>query len=490
MIEVRHGVPQAHVREAVLFPFDDHSIPFSAGLRLQLVAGKTPGVKPPVVVDRGAPGAPDDAVTRFYGTVIPIGDQLHMWYLGGGTEQGNQGLRPHYATSADGAHWEKPALGLVSHGGSTANNLLDFEGGTLTMSALPVIYDPDDPDSSRRYKTAFESGKYGNCLAVAFSPDGLRWTVPEFNPVAPMLEQTGLVKFQGCYFVNGQGGRHFGSGRKLVTFASYDFERWTQGTAMGFRRDNVPPRPMPSGWNSGEEVHLGAGLWDRGNVLIGVYDMWHGHPTGDRSFITMDLGLVVSSDALHYREPIPDFRLIPAFEEIGSPPGRGPSISHGQGMCNWGEKTLLWYELWGLGGIRLASWQRDRLGYFQQYDYPRRPAWLPPGQNFVDVRPHLVTCPLRADGPAQISLNVDGLGQYSEVRVEVLDEQFRPLAGYSGEACLPLQEGGLRVPVRWRDRDSVQGIDGSFRLQVSVGGVRPEDVKLYAAYVTSGEGAE
>jgi hypothetical protein len=318
---------------------------------------------------------------------------------------------------------------------------------------------------------------------VAFSPDGLRWSVPEWNPVAPVLEQTGLIKFNGCYYVNGQGGRHFGQGRKLVTYASYDFERWTQATCLGFRRDSVPPRPMTTEWNAGEEVHLGAGLWDRGNVLLGVYDMWHGHPSGDRSLVAMDLGLVVSSDALHYREPIPDFRLVPAFEELGAPLGRGPSVSHGQGMCNWGVETLLWYELWGVGDIRLAVWPRDRLGYFQVYDHPQRPAWLPPGQPFVEVEPHLVTCPLEAQGQARVSVNVDGVGQRGELRVELLDERFRPIPRYAGEACLPVREPGLDQPVVWRDRDAVQGIDGPFRLQITFAGVRPEDVKLFAVYV-------
>ena len=42
MLEVHNGVPTTQVDEAVLFPFDTHSIPFSTGLRLQLVSGQTP----------------------------------------------------------------------------------------------------------------------------------------------------------------------------------------------------------------------------------------------------------------------------------------------------------------------------------------------------------------------------------------------------------------------------------------------------------------
>ena len=216
----------------MLFPFDDHSIPFSAGLRLHLASGKPPGAKTPVVVGKGPAGAPDDDRVRFYGTSSLWGDELRMWYLGWKQPRRRVHAPRRYADQQGRLlQLGEPRLGLVEHNGSSANNLVAFGDGETSFAALPVIHDPDDPDPARRYKCAFESGRYGNCLAVAFSPDGLRWTIPDFNPVAPMLEQTGLIKFNGCYYVNGQGGRHFGSARKLVSFASYDFEHWTHATA-------------------------------------------------------------------------------------------------------------------------------------------------------------------------------------------------------------------------------------------------------------------
>src|SRR5437764_1999929 len=113
MIEVHNSSPHPRGDEAVLFPFDDHSIPFTSGLRLQLVPGKAPGVRTPIVLGKGAPGAPDDERVRFYGTVIPSGDELRMWYLGGSSSDPGL-LRACYAVSADGVTWEKPALGLVA----------------------------------------------------------------------------------------------------------------------------------------------------------------------------------------------------------------------------------------------------------------------------------------------------------------------------------------------------------------------------------------
>lgn len=488
MIEVRSGVRGAKVAAAVLFAFDQESIPFSAGLRLELVSGKSPGRSNPVVLDKGPPGAPDDARVRFYGTVIPVGDELRMWYLARGRlDDGgpDKGLRACYALSRDGVHWERPNLGLVEYGGSRQNNIADLAGGRCVLSALPVIRDAQDLDPARLYKATFESGLYGNRLAVAFSADGLRWTLPPHNPVGEPMEQTGLIRFDGCYYVNGQDefgwhGTHFGRARKLVTFASYDFETWTRASCLGFRRDDLPPRQAMHDWNTAEEVHLGAGLWDRGHVIVGVYDMWHGTPTGDRAQITMDLGLVVSHDALHYREPVPDFRLVPAAEELDVPPGRAPALSHGQGMSNLGDQTLLWYEVWGAGGVRLATWPRDRLGCLRAFHIEE--------ELFARPEPHCITCPLRAEGAARVYANLEGASAHSFAKVEVLDERFRPLPGYSADAALPLREGGLRRPVVWRDRERIEG-GTDFRLKVTFAGLRPEDLKLYALYVEDASGS-
>ena len=82
----------------------------------------------------------------------------------------------------------------------------------------------------------------------------------------------------GCYYVSAQsGGGHFPRPeRKLETFVSYDFENWVEADCMGLLRGNIPPRPMVDGSHAGEQIHLGAGLWNRENVIIGIYGQWHG----------------------------------------------------------------------------------------------------------------------------------------------------------------------------------------------------------------------
>ena len=184
------------------------------------------------------------------------------------------------------------------------------------------------------------------------------------------MEMTGIIRHNGCYYVNGHGGAHFSVARNLVTYASLRFRALDAGVLprvlSGLVCLSWRCRILPSRGTAGEQVHLGAGLWDRGNVILGVYDAWHGPPSGD-------------SDASHDgpgagHQPrcpsttanrSPSFGLVPALEEqagsgtlkpeAGLPPlTLAPSLSHGQGMLNWGDETMLWYEAWVDGGIRLA----------------------------------------------------------------------------------------------------------------------------------------
>ena len=160
MIEVRTGAGHPRVAEAVLFPFDDQGIPFSAGLRLHLVSGKSPGTQSPIVLAPGAAGAPDDARDALLRHGHPGGGRAPDVVPGLQPRRARRAYRACYAVSRDGLHWERPRLGLVEHGGNRANNLLDFpdgRGGTLPIAALPVLHDPDDPDPARRFKCAFES---------------------------------------------------------------------------------------------------------------------------------------------------------------------------------------------------------------------------------------------------------------------------------------------------------------------------------------------
>jgi hypothetical protein len=75
-----------------------------------------------------------------------------------------------YAESDDGLHWRKPELGLIEFNGNTRNNLVQ-----RGAHGAGVFFDPVGADPARRFKLLCKDYTAG-AMAVAFSPDGLRWS--------------------------------------------------------------------------------------------------------------------------------------------------------------------------------------------------------------------------------------------------------------------------------------------------------------------------
>jgi hypothetical protein len=474
---------QAISGEHTLFAFDCRALPFQAGVRLNLEGFRVSALGPSnVALAPGLAGSPDSKGVLFYGSVCEVDGEYWMWYLGLGEKDGRRHPRVCFARSKDGKSWTKPDLDLVDFGGNRRNNLVEFSSGDFPLIGCVVLFDPEDTNPERRFKMIFEASKYQYALAVAYSADGLRWKESPGNPRGPLLEPCGLIKRDGAYYVNGQGKGHWAPGqtnRMLVTHVSYDFEKWTQSNALGFRRDAIPPRATSlTGKEDGEQVHVGAALWDRGNVIIGMYGQWHGHPSNDRRLVGIDVGLLVSHDALSFHEPIPDFPIVSAREITWDMPyERAPALMQGQAFANIGDESYFWYSVWGIpaAGIRLAKWPRDRLGYLQPFVGPKQNA---------EVTSEAVGI---GDQPVTIALNVTGLNDHSRVRVAILDEQFQELPGNRLTESVDLVQSGLRQKVTWSGKSSVTH-RGRIRVQIKFTGARPEDVKLYAIYVTPLEG--
>lgn len=153
-------------------------------------------------------------------------------------------------------------------------------------------------------------------------------------------------------------------------------------------------------------------------------------------------------------------------EDFTSP----PQLGQAQTFVNMDDKTCVWYESWRHSRIRLITWDRDRLGYFNvSHDVTegQRPA--------EGVHPHFISAPIDV-GKANVGvfLNADGFSQHSHVLVEVLDREFRPLRGFAEEDAVPLNQGGLRIPVAWKTTNSLP--DGE-------NGLRYEDPRVYAVYL-------
>ena len=159
--------------------------------------------------------------------VLREGDRLRAWYHC----TGDDGVEyDAYAESDDGLNWEKPELGLVEYGGSTANNLLH----PRTHFAIRSLFiDPTGPPEER-YKAVRVMGRYfvdgvletdmtharytemwnamqhegftaeekaqkveiRQTILGAVSPDGIRWT-----PLEEPLRDLGSRTLDGEHYV-------------------------------------------------------------------------------------------------------------------------------------------------------------------------------------------------------------------------------------------------------------------------------------------------
>ena len=498
----------ASAAERVFFAFDDHSIPWQHNLKLTLV----PATKHPAnpVLRRGPEGAPDHGHAVLYGSVLKVGGKFRMWYLGMFETQIVKGQAPGmwrpmcYAESDDGVHWTKPELGLVEFNGGRRNNICLITGEPFSLTRvndfLSVMHDPADPDPSRRYKAAFIAhvpyddikGGMSNvgvkekriCATItATSADGLTWRVVGDRPAnagGERFEVSGLYRFGDFYYTPGQliapwAWRPDGSdgGRVMVTYRSTDFVQWSQAKAFAFARPGQLTNPRVTG----QQTHMGAGLWNRGNVMVGLYGMWQdaatpppkgaSHNTGVR----IDLGLVVSNDGIHFREPVANFKVIPLGSE-----GEWDDIAllQGHAFVNEGDRTMMWYSHWDTGGklksmeIGLATLRRDGFGHLAAKE--------------DDNTAHFVTAPLTAGRGAKLRLNVEGVTTGAPLRVELLDDRDRALSGYSGAAAALVAANGLAVDVVWpgnRSTDLPAGRPFAIKVAYPVGST----ARIYAVYV-------
>lgn len=502
MIRVDTGSGLA-VPEAVLFAFDDHALPWRDNLNLSLVAADKHPDNP--VLRPGPPGSPDATHALIYGSVLHEGDRFRMWYLGMFEQTWDHRTtgwwRPMcYAESADGVHWTKPELGLVEFAGSRANNICLIEPADSPLARvndfLSVLLDPDDPNPQRRYKVAYiahlpwdevpggvrEVQRESRLCAMvcATSPDGLRWRVVGDRPcVAEKFEVSGLYRFGEFYYATGQqispwyllpGGRS--CGRVMTAYRSADFEHWSSAKALGFARPGqLTQPPVP-----GQQTHMGAGVWNRGNVLVGLYGMWQDGPRerpprashlwGTR----VDLGLITSDDGIHWREPVPDFAVLAhGAEDEWDCAG----LTQGHAFANVGDRTYVWYGHWDcewvgrLQAVGLATLRRDGFGYLSLQT--------------PDLPGHAVSCLLRPETPARIYANVDGVSRKLPLRVELVDERDRPLLGYAGEAAALVAEPGVRQPVVWPAGVMMPARPCALRISFPQGSA----ARLYAVYVVA-----
>ena len=137
-----------------------------------------------------------------------------------------------YYESTDGLHWSRPPLGQVQYDRWPENNYISLRKGNRPLRVDYIVYDPTDPDPSRRYKSALPP------VGFAVSPDGKRWKMLTGIRSVPSGDEANFSLDEKAHLfllTVKRGGPH---GRAVHLETSKDFETWTNHGLM-FHADKL-----------------------------------------------------------------------------------------------------------------------------------------------------------------------------------------------------------------------------------------------------------
>ena len=497
-------------KQAVLLAIDDYLLPLRENVGTYLSTPKY-RKEPVVSPERDNPLAPDQVAAHFYGGVVYSNGKYQMWYYPVGLKEPGDAYHADlknltqgpvcYAESNDGIAWTKPDLGQVEVRGSKHNNAIALPDEVI--EGVHVFKDDSDADPQRRYKMVYNpwNGKTW-VIRTATSADGIHWKAADHFGVDQFIETASLYKFNDLFVVNGQritfsdGGHP--SGRQGRAILSPDFEQWLAGDTTAFSLPE-PAKPADRGSHKPyDQVHLGVGAASFGNVAVGLYGLWHNEPgEGDAlkrwgwfgyAKTSCDLGLVISNDGLHFREPEKGHVYISRFDTLATPvAGKNyPTIlcQSGNGILNVGDETRIYFGRWlnaeygkGISGeVALAVLPRDRWGALGLN--PKDGAHTPAYDNHGSIWSAPIRLP--ASG-CRILLNADHARQMT---VEISDEKFKLLPGYSGaKAGKSGQESGLDCAIDWSSGDLAALAGQTVRLKINLTKDSETAPRLFAVYL-------
>ncbi len=382
-----------------------------------------------------------------------------------------------YATSKDGIHWDRPQLNLVDFHGSKANNAF------LSWCSWNhvVIKDDWDPDAGKRYKLAYwnwkTAGKEG--VWVAFSPDGIHWKEYENNPVIPMAASGDTFSVMQDPVTHGfwmyhksaitsQPASVFGGAslRKVARVVSKDFVHWKDDELV----------LEPDTLDQPDTEFYGLSPFAYGDQYLGL--LWVLHTYSQQ----IDVQLVSSRDGLNWDRSAHRRIFFPLGFVKNGYNGRGFDSEMIMSIASPAVKDRqLWMYYTGFNVKHNATQSEEVLDdrYLGQIGLARLPldgfvSLDATSRGQVVMKPtviqgtefHLVAFTKTfEDASHTYSNDWDDLYQSvakgeGQVRVELEDEEGKPIAGFSVEECDPIEGSIADRKVTWAGKSDLSSVRG------------------------------
>lgn len=449
-------------REKHLF-IDDWSIEQSANIHRTFHRPRKHPDNPLIVPDRiwesiSGPGE-GGAIYLFGGVERQASGLYRMWYYAADPTPANRkNAHTCIALSEDGIHWTKPALGIHPYAGSTANNISIMESGPYSL-----IIDPADSRPEFRYKTHL---RYRGTSGWS-SADGLHWT--SHGIILPQSLDASSLHWDPLHRKYIASIKLWFKKRRYRGYAeSEDFLHWSD-TYLMMDVDELDV--------CGDQIYA-MKIFRYESLYLGLAKIYHVE-TSD----TCDIHLAISHNGTCWQRP---FRPLPgpgfatpektlfAYADTGSsgdeqlqpfiptgPPGAwdfGNNDTAGTPPIREGDELRFYYSgrshthnggfppggvaPYRHGGcIGLATLRVDG---FVSADADASGAWL-------------LTRPLELAGT---ELYVNAAAGAGNLRVEILDEQMRPLAPFALTRAEPIRSDAVRIRCRWQGTDNLAALAG------------------------------
>ena len=372
-----------------------------------------------------------------------------------------------YAVSANGAHWERPNLGLYEVLNTKDNNVVvppEYHDGQDHWES--VLKDPFDPDPQRRFKAIGwssydpdDSGwcqSYGSCgIYTMTSPDGQRWMhtkepVFHFRP-RPGSKDLGPVGDAQSMMIDTKQKRYVAflrSSNRLFS-VSNDFVKWTPPEI------SLSPLPNQPG-DSTLYNHVG---FNYGDQYLGFVSYFH-TLEDDPRHPQMDLRLLSSHDGLHFnfpgpkprdRNPVVGCGAIGDWDRFITSQTGAPPIRVGDKLYIYYRGFVRRHKPFGLphnkdtyegGGIGLATIRADGFASL--------------GAGFDSGR--ITTKPFTFNG-SKLLINAKA-NFFADVQGEVIDEQGKSVRGYTLEDSVAMTEDKIDYIVTWKNKKDLSELVG------------------------------
>ncbi|MBR3895047.1 MAG: hypothetical protein IKJ35_07865 [Clostridia bacterium] len=394
-----------------------------------------------------------------YATVLKVGNTYHAWYEVVATDPACFSLC--YATSRDGVHWDKPALGLHEYDGSKENNIVRVNGGHgyYTDEGEVVMYDENAP-AEERFKMVFTRVVYDYEPGVrriltgvethgAVSADGIHWNeLGKFfdggDTQASLLYDNVRKKY--VIMTKSRAPGHVT--RRTMTYSeSDDFRTFTEPRIVLNGDPNDPPDV--------DYYQLAAHPWKGADHAFVLFPTPF-HRTADH----VEVILATSRDLNTIHRPM---GLSPIISRENGLPG---CVYSCVGMVDDGEGKWIHYYSPMPGGHNAEGMVSEEM---RNARYPGicRFIYREDGYTSLHAESHgaITTVLLQFGKRLRINADIQKLGR---IELAVADEEGTVLDGFDFADCVLEKADGISYEVKWAKALEELDLDVKYRLRIKL----------------------